>query len=230
MELRGLRPNTIYTFTNCARRFLAHVGRAPTTVTTENVEGFLLDLARQQRSPRTRNVYLAAIRCLLAATLGDAGRVITAAIPSAKPVRRCPEILSGTEVARLLDATTSPKYRAIPMLAYGAGLRIGEVFSVVPDQDPRYRFSVRCLRLVILCALLAGACASSYSSRIRGDLLRRASFDFHCASSALVLTELSSTETGFATSYGVRGCGQQAVYLLNSSEVWVLNTNGQKSK
>jgi len=71
MELRGLRPNTICTFTNCARRFLAHVGRAPTAVTTEDVEGFLLDLARQARSPRTRNVYLAAIRCLLAAPTGD---------------------------------------------------------------------------------------------------------------------------------------------------------------
>ena len=136
MELRGLRPNTTYTFTNCARRFLAHVGRVPTAVTTEDVEGFLLDLARQARSPRTRNVYLAAIRCLLAATLGDAGRVITAAIPNAKPARRCPEILSGTEVARLLDATTSPKYRAIFMLAYGAGLRIGEVTALrVSDID-----------------------------------------------------------------------------------------------
>jgi len=100
------------------------------------VEGFLLDLARQARSPRTRNVYLAAIRCLLAATLGDAGRVITAVIPNAKPARRCPEILSGTEVARLLDATTSPKYRAIFMLAYGAGLRIGEVTALrVSDID-----------------------------------------------------------------------------------------------
>ena len=47
MHLRGLRPSTIYTFTNCARRFLAQVGRAPTAVTTEDVEGFLVDLARQ---------------------------------------------------------------------------------------------------------------------------------------------------------------------------------------
>jgi Phage integrase, N-terminal SAM-like domain len=113
MQLRGLRPSTIYTFTNRARRFLAQVARAPIAVTTEDVEGFLLDLARQARSPRTRNVYLAAIRCLLAATLAatlaDAGRVIIAAIPNAKPTRRCPEILSGTEVARLLDLPAQPR-------------------------------------------------------------------------------------------------------------------------
>ena len=71
-ELRGLRPNTTYTFANCARRFLAHVGKSPTAVTTEDVEGFLLHLVRRGRSPRTRNVNLAAVRCLLAAALGDA--------------------------------------------------------------------------------------------------------------------------------------------------------------
>jgi site-specific recombinase XerD len=71
-ELRGLRPNTTYTFANCARRFLAYVGKSPTAVTTEDVEGFLLDLVRRGRSPRTRNVNLAAVRCLLAAALGDA--------------------------------------------------------------------------------------------------------------------------------------------------------------
>ena len=38
-----------------------------------------------------------------------------------------PQILSGTEVARLLAATTSLKYRAIFTLAYGAGLRVGEI-------------------------------------------------------------------------------------------------------
>jgi integrase len=47
-----------------------------------------------------------------------------------RAVRRCsPETLSGSEVSRLLDATTSLKYRAIFMLAYGSGLRISEVVS-----------------------------------------------------------------------------------------------------
>jgi integrase len=58
MELRGLRPNTAYTFAHCALRFLAHVGKPPATVTTKDVEGFLLELAREGRSPRTRNVML----------------------------------------------------------------------------------------------------------------------------------------------------------------------------
>jgi len=130
MELRGLRPNTVSTFSRCARGFLTHVGKVPAESTTEDVEGFLLDLARRGRSPLTRNVNLAAIRCLLASALGDKSRAVTVGIPNAKRPRRCPEILSGSEVARLLDATESPKYRAIFMLAYGAGLRVSEITSL----------------------------------------------------------------------------------------------------
>jgi integrase len=44
---------------------------------------------------------------------------------------RCsPEILSRSEIGRLLAATDSPKYRAIFMLAYGAGLRVSEITSL----------------------------------------------------------------------------------------------------
>jgi hypothetical protein len=41
-------------------------------------------------------------------TLGSDSRLITAGIPSAKRPRYCPQILSGTEVERLLAATDSP--------------------------------------------------------------------------------------------------------------------------
>jgi site-specific recombinase XerD len=121
MELSGMRPKTVSAFTDCARRFLAHAGKALTAIKTADVESFLLDLARKGRAPQTCNVNLAAVRCLLSANLCSDSHVITAGIPNARRPRRCPEILSGTEVERLLATTDSPKYRAIFMLAYGAG-------------------------------------------------------------------------------------------------------------
>jgi integrase len=43
---------------------------------------------------------------------------------------------AGPRTGRLLAATDSPKYRAIFMLAYGAGLRVGEIAaSQVTDID-----------------------------------------------------------------------------------------------
>ena len=127
MELRGHRPMTVYTFNGYARRFLAHVGKAPAAVTAADVESFLLDLCRKGRAARTRNVALAAVRCLLFATTSNDA---TVGIPRAKVPRLSPKILSGSEVARLLAATDSPKYRAIFMLAYGAGLRVGEIAAL----------------------------------------------------------------------------------------------------
>ena len=62
MELRGLQPNTVYTFALCARRFLAHAGKAPGDIKAADVESFLLDLTRKGRSPQTRNVNLSAVR------------------------------------------------------------------------------------------------------------------------------------------------------------------------
>jgi len=138
MALRGLRPNTVAAFSRCACRFLTHVGKVPKEIDAADVEGFLLELVRRGRSPQTRNVTLAAIRCLLSAVLGPSSRAITGAIPNAKRPHRSPEILSGSEVARLLEATESPKYRAIFMLAYGAGLRVSEITALrVCDIDSK---------------------------------------------------------------------------------------------
>jgi site-specific recombinase XerD len=133
MELRGLRPMTVATFTGYAGRFLDHVGKTPAAVTAADVESFVLDLCRKGRAARTRNVALAAVRCLLFATTSNDA---TVGIPRAKVPRLSPKILSGSEVARLLAATDSPKYRAIFMLAYGAGLRVGEIAALqVTDID-----------------------------------------------------------------------------------------------
>jgi hypothetical protein len=54
--------------------------QASTVVTAADVESFLLDLCREGSTPSTRNVNLAAVRCLLVATTGSD---VTASIPRA---------------------------------------------------------------------------------------------------------------------------------------------------
>ena len=43
-----------------------------------------------------------------------------------------PEILSVSEVERLLCAVSRPKHRAMLMVAYGAGLRVSELCALIP--------------------------------------------------------------------------------------------------
>lgn len=140
MALRALAPNSVATYVRCARQFLAHVDRPLAAVTRRDIEGYLHTLVAKARSPRTRNVQLGAIRCLLLAT-GRRDR--TAAIPRAKVPRVVPEILSGTEVTQLLAATTSLKYRVIFMLAYGAGLRVGEITTLETSDIDSQRMLIR---------------------------------------------------------------------------------------
>ena len=127
MQLRGLAPVTVAIYLRCARQFIVAMDRPLGSVKPKDVEQYMLALVRANRAPRTRNVYLAAIRCVLRSTLRSDP---SAALPQAKVPRRSPEILSGSEVDQLLAATTSLKYRAIFMLAYGAGLRVSEVAAL----------------------------------------------------------------------------------------------------
>lgn len=90
MELRALAAVTLSVYTRCARRFIEHVGKPLGAVTTKDVEQSLLELARKERSPRTRNLNLAAIRCALRATLR---RDPSKDVPRARVERRSPEIL-----------------------------------------------------------------------------------------------------------------------------------------
>ncbi len=54
MDLRALKPNTVSTYLRCARRFIAHVDKPLGSVRAGDVQDYLLDLVRKERSPRTR--------------------------------------------------------------------------------------------------------------------------------------------------------------------------------
>ena len=49
---------------------------------------------------------------------------------------RLPQVLSGSEVERVLASIHSPKYRTAAMMAYGAGLRVMEICQLrIEDVD-----------------------------------------------------------------------------------------------
>jgi integrase/recombinase XerD len=68
---------------------------------------------------------------------------VVACIPRAKLRRSVPTVLSGHDVEALLEAVQSPKYRAILMTAYGAGMRIGEVCALQVEDIDNQRMLIR---------------------------------------------------------------------------------------
>lgn len=126
LELRGLADNTIKTYVRCARKFAKHYQRSPAKMGGEQVREYLLYLQHERRlAASSLCVYGGALAFLYRITLKRPEAV--ASLPRVKKPARTPVVLSGSEMERLLGVIESPKYRAVCMLGYGAGLRVSEI-------------------------------------------------------------------------------------------------------
>jgi site-specific recombinase XerD len=144
LKLRNRSVITQRCYLSCARRFAEHFSRPPAKLGEREIREFLLHLVNERgASPATHHQHVAALRFLYKVTLRRPA--VVARIPFPKVPRRLPEILTGSEVERLLECITSLKYRAICSVAYGAGLRIHEACTLKPQDidSPRGLIHVR---------------------------------------------------------------------------------------
>ena len=137
MTLRRYKAATIEGYLRCARSFAAFHHRSPEHMGEEEIRQFLLHLIEERHmGPAGHKTHVAALRFLYGVTLDRPE--VAARLPWPKVPVKLPDILDGSEVERLLTAIGSLKHRAIVMVAYGAGLRIGEACSLrTTDIDSR---------------------------------------------------------------------------------------------
>jgi integrase/recombinase XerD len=129
LELRGYRQTTQRSYVNCVRRFVAHFMRSPDELGEEEIRAFLLHLRRERGLGQASvKLHLAGLKFFYTHTLRRPEE--TCRIPWPKVRSQLPEILSGTEVERLLAAVKSIKHRALLTTTYSAGLRISEACAL----------------------------------------------------------------------------------------------------
>jgi site-specific recombinase XerD len=125
LKIQNLRRSTQEEYLRCCHRFAAHYMRSPVELDKDDVRGYLLHLlAVKKLNPSSVKVQVAALKFLYRVTLGRPEVVESIRMP--RVPRKLPDILSGSEVEKLLGTVESMKYRAILMTAYGSGLRISE--------------------------------------------------------------------------------------------------------
>ena len=143
MAIRNLAPRTRECYIDRVAEYAAYHGRCPSKLGLENVRAFQAHLAHERGVSTSYIVQAtAALRFLYRVTLGRDSMAERIRFPKrTKP--RLPTVLSRGEVARLLAATTSLKYRAILMTAYAAGLRLAEVTHLRVEHIDRERRVIR---------------------------------------------------------------------------------------
>jgi integrase/recombinase XerD len=138
MAVRNFGSKTQQDYIRHVAMFAKFLGRSPDTATAEDVRRFQVDMTENGARPSTLNMASSALRFFFGTTLDrpELARHL-ARLHYPRPL---PRVLSPEEVGRLLEAAPGPglKYKAALSIAYGAGLRAGEVVMLrVSDIDSR---------------------------------------------------------------------------------------------
>lgn len=137
LKIGGYSEGTQKIYVQYAAQFVRHFQRSPMEMGADEIRAFLLHMVTErQLSRETVRITRAALRFLYSVTLRRPVEVDW--IPVPRHQKRLPEVLSGTEVARLLEGVHSLKYRSILEAMYAGGLRISEACSLqVQDIDSK---------------------------------------------------------------------------------------------
>lgn len=134
MSARNLGPASQTGHLRACRRFAAWLGRSPETATPDDLKDFQQHLIVSGVSICTRNRTMTGVKFLFRVTLRR--HDLVAEIFHLKEPVRVPLVLSQKEIKRILAMAPGLKARVMLSLAYGCGMRAGEVVRLrVGDID-----------------------------------------------------------------------------------------------
>jgi len=143
LTLKGLAPSTRRNYLLYCRKFAAHYRRSPEELGEPEIRQFLLHAMQiDQVSYETYRQILAALRFLYTVTLGRSWEVERLPFPKHRQ-RKLPEVPHRDQLLTIFQELKSPKYRAILISCYAAGLRISEACRMRLDDIDSRRMIIR---------------------------------------------------------------------------------------
>src|SRR5450631_3361167 len=128
MTMRRLCPKTQTQYIRAVRRLAKFLGHSPDTVNGDDLRRFQLHMVQVGLTPITINATVIGVRFFLENTL-DRPELVRK-VRSVRVEHRIPVIRGLDEATRLIAASPTLKYHTALSVAYGAGLRAGEVVAL----------------------------------------------------------------------------------------------------
>ena len=141
MRLRKLADKTQSHYLRAVRQFSLFLGHSPDRATIEDLRRYQLHLVDQGISAISLNAAIAGLKFFFDVTLDHPQ--LMRKMQSVRIPRTLPVVLSREEVARLIEAAGNIKYQTALSLAYGTGLRAGEVVALKVGDIDSQRMTLR---------------------------------------------------------------------------------------
>ena len=141
MRLRKLADKTQSHYLRAVRQFSLFLGHSPDRATIEDLRRYQLHLVDQGTSAISLNAAIAGLKFFFDVTLDHPQ--LMRKMQSVRIPRTLPVVLSREEVARLIEAAGNIKYQTALSLAYGTGLRAGEVVALKVGDIDSQRMTLR---------------------------------------------------------------------------------------
>jgi site-specific recombinase XerD len=122
------------------RDFLNFTGKLPSDIKDSDIKDYLLYLAEEKQSATsTLNQAINDLKFYYGMKLR---KKFVYEVKRPKKDKKLPVVLSKQEIAKILDSVDNIKHKAILMLVYSAGLRVGEVVKLRPEDIDRKRMLI----------------------------------------------------------------------------------------
>ncbi len=121
---KGLSQTTIKTYSHCINKFLRVCQKELHYITKDDIENYLLNLVKWNKSSSTINLNVMALKFFFEKVLK---RKLTINIEYTKTRKRLPEFLTQEEINRLFQNITNQKHLLMIKLLYATGMRVSEL-------------------------------------------------------------------------------------------------------
>lgn len=129
MQMRGFSPRTHHSYLMAVTDLARCTKRSPADLSPAQVNGYFEHLVIERGlAPASCRLFFHGIRFLYVQVLHWPEADLSIVLP--KRPQRIPQLLTHSEVARILSACEEPRYHMMLTLCYGCGLRVSELLAV----------------------------------------------------------------------------------------------------